>query len=251
MNQRIRRRLRTLVDHWLKPLQLKLVNRYRTPRGCFDALSRIQQAGLRIEHVIDVGAADGKWARQCMQVFPQAHYWLIEARPCHTAALRSLQTRHPNLEFHIGAVGAESKPVSLYEHGNQTSVLPSEYATTAAATTTAVELQTIDSLLDAERISGPTLVKLDVQGYELEVLRGCNRLLDNGSVQLLLAEVSLRRIYDSSPLAPEVIQFAAERGFRMFDICSYCPRPHDLELAQCDILFAREDCGLFEYEGWK
>jgi FkbM family methyltransferase len=251
MKQHLRRRLRTLVDHLLTPLQLKLVNRHRTPRGCFDALRRIKDAGQRIEHVIDVGAADGQWALQCLQVFPRAQYWLIEARPCHTAALRSLQSRHPNLQFHIGTVGAESKPASLYEHGNQTSVLPSEYAASSASTTTTVELQTIDSLPGADRIFGPTMIKLDVQGYELEVLRGCEHLLREGNVPLLLTEVSLRRIYDSAPLAHEVIHFAANRGFRMFDICSYCPRPHDLELAQCDILFAREDCGLFEYEGWE
>jgi len=250
MKRVVRRHLRTVVDHWLKPFDLKLVNRHRMPRGCFETLSRTKQAGLTVDHVIDIGAAEGKWALQCMKVFPAAQYWLIEARPAHEPALTTLKAHHRNLDFDICTLGGENKQVPLYEHGNQTSALPSEYAQSSEATVMTVNQRTVDSLIKPEFRDGPLLLKLDVQGYELEVLRGGEALLADPNLQLLLTEVSFRRIYDDSPLAHEVIRFAAQHGFRIFDICSYCPRPHDLALAQCDLLFAREESGLFEHEGW-
>lgn len=247
----LRRRLRSVVDHWLRPFDLKMVNRARSPRGCFDALARIRRAGLRLELIIDVGASDGKWTAQCMKVCPDARYRLIEARAVHGPALAALKARCPNVAYDICTVGAGAKSVALYEHGNQTSVLSSEYCVSSDTTVSTVEMRTIDFLLSSQEIRGPALLKLDVQGYELEVLRGCERLLADSQLQLLLTEVSLRRIYESSPLAHEVIQFAARHGFRIFDICSYCPRPHDRELAQCDLLFARHDSKLFAHEGWQ
>jgi FkbM family methyltransferase len=247
----IRRRLRTVVDPLLKRFDLKLTNRFRTPRGFLDGFARVKNAGLDVQHVIDVGASDGQWARQCLNVFPDAKYFLVEARPTHETALHALKQQHANIDYAICTLGAETKSAPLYEHGNQTSVLASEYAASPQATITKVQLQTLDSLMPPDNLRGPTIIKLDVQGYELEVLRGCERLLASPHVQLLLTEVSMRRIYDSSPLAHDVIGFAAGHGFRIFDICSYCPRPHDLALAQCDVLFARETCKLFDYEGWQ
>jgi FkbM family methyltransferase len=226
------------------------VNRFRAPRGFSDAFQRIASSGIDIKHVIDVGASDGQWTRHCQRVFPNAAYFLVEARDTHEKALRAFRIESPNIDFAICTLGSQTQTAAIYEHGNQTSVLTSEYADAPQTTCTTVELKTLDTLITPKQLTGPTIIKLDVQGYELEVLRGGERLLETPHVQFLLAEVSMRRIYDSAPLAHEVIQFAADHDFRIFDICSYCPRPHDQELAQCDVLFARNACKLFDYEGW-
>jgi hypothetical protein len=63
-----------------------------------------------------------------------------------------------------------------------------------------------------------------------------------------LLEVSYRRIYKDLPLAHELIAFAGERGFRIYDICSYAGRPSDGELVQSDILFAPYSSPLFADE---
>lgn len=251
MKRRMKRALRTVLDPLLRSLDLRLVNYHRAPRGFLDAFSRIKRFGIDIQHIIDIGASDGQWTRQCLSVFPRATYFLIEARDVHAAALSRLQHHHPNIRFRICAVGAEPRLVTLYEHGNQTSVLNSEYADRPHTRRREVVLQTVDSLLPPNGLAGPAIVKLDVQGYESEVLHGSTGLLTTLDVQFLLAEVSFRRIYDSSPLAHDLIRHVAEDGFRIFDICSYCPRPHDLELGQCDILFGRETCQVFDYEGWE
>jgi hypothetical protein len=94
----------------------------------------------------------------------------------------------------------------------------------------------------------PDLIKADVQGFELEVLAGAGACLEKA--QLLLLEVSYRRIYRNLPLAHEVIAFAGRAGFRIYDICTYAGRPSDGELTQSDLLFAREGSPLFANEAW-
>ena len=113
---------------------------------------------------------------------------------------------------------------------------------------TGVEVKPLDFFLSSGRIPQPDLIKADVQGFELEVLKGAVQCL--ARVELLLIEVSYRQVYESAPLAHDVIAWAGAHGFRIYDICTYSQRPRDRELAQSDILFAAKDSKLFAYEGW-
>ena len=53
----------------------------------------------------------------------------------------------------------------------------------------------------------------DVQGFELEVLKGAEKCLK--STQLFLLEVSYLSIYEEIPLAHEVMSYAGSKGFRI------------------------------------
>jgi hypothetical protein len=88
-----------------------------------------------------------------------------------------------------------------------------------------------------------------VQGYELEVLRGATRCLE--ATEMLILEVSFRRVYKDSALAHEIIAYVADRGFRIYDVCSYVQRPSDLDLIHSDLVFVSESSSLFSYQGWK
>ena len=109
-------------------------------------------------------------------------------------------------------------------------------------------MRTLDSFLEDETISAPDIIKADVQGFEMEVLKGAQSCLE--SAELLLLEVSYRQIYKNGPLAHELVSYVGARGFRIYDICSYTQRPLDGELAQSDILFAKDTSILFKHEGW-
>jgi hypothetical protein len=106
----------------------------------------------------------------------------------------------------------------------------------------------LDSFLGTDRLQPPQLIKADVQGFELEVLRGARRCLE--SAELLLLEVSYQAIYDGAPLAHDVIAAVGELGFRIYDVCSYVQRRRDQALAQSDLLFARQDSRLFSDRTW-
>ena len=98
---------------------------------------------------------------------------------------------------------------------------------------------TIDSLLEEGAIEMPDLVKLDVQGFELEALRGGQRLF--GPVEAFVLEASLFRFMPGIPLFHEVVAFMAERDYLAYDFGGWLRRPHDGALGQTDVCFARKN----------
>ena len=111
-----------------------------------------------------------------------------------------------------------------------------------------VPVVTIDSLLDAAAMAMPNLVKLDVQGFELEVLRGGQRLF--GAVEVFIVEASLFRFLPGMPLFHEVIAFMAERGYYAYDFAGSLRRPYDGAPGQTDVCFARDGGILRASDRW-
>jgi FkbM family methyltransferase len=186
---------------------------------------------------VDVGAFKGTWTVECMAVCPKARYLLIDPLPGNRSDLLALATRHSNVATWFGAAGSEDGEIQLHSHADQSSVLPAVEASWQGTETVTVPVRTLDSFLDSGEIAPPQLIKADVQGYELEVLRGASRVL--ASADAVLLEVSFRELYEGQPLAHDVISYLGTRGFRIADICSYA-QSADGALQQSDVLFLSE-----------
>jgi len=63
-------------------------------------------------------------------------------------------------------------------------------------------------------------------------------------------EVNLLPILDGAPLFHEAAQFMSERGFQMYDICSFFRRPYDGALWQVDVIFVRVSSPLVASKRW-
>lgn len=237
---------RNLVNRALRPAGVRVVNREWGPRGFAASFERLRAQGFAPEVILDIGAARGTWSAECMTVFPQARYYLLDALPENEAALRAFCAEQPRARFHIGALGAQAGEAEFRVHGDQSSFFDSEFD--ATGTKRVVSVETLDGLLEQGKIEAPDLLKADVQGFELEILRGGPRVL--AKAQYVLLEVLFRQLYDGAPLAHEVIAAMGDWGFRIYDFCAYCQRPTDGELAYSDILFARVDAPVFEDEGY-
>ena len=75
-----------------------------------------------------------------------------------------------------------------------------------------VEVRTLDEMAGTTLLR-PLVIKIDVQGGELQVLRGAERTLE--SADALLIECSFVELYAGQALAHQVIAYLAERGFRL------------------------------------
>jgi FkbM family methyltransferase len=169
----------------------------------------------------------------------------VDPLECNREPLKTMAAGDDRITVWYGAAGASPEQLQIYQHGDQSSLLPSQEFSGPART---VEVGTVDLLFESHGSASPVLLKADVQGYELEVLRGASRCLQ--SAEVLVLEVSYRRMYQDSALAHEVIAYVGDRGFRIYDVCSYLQRPADRELVQSDLLFVHESSPLFRYQGW-
>jgi FkbM family methyltransferase len=88
---------------------------------------------------------------------------------------------------------------------------------------------------DVARGARRPYLKIDTQGYELEVLRGALAVLD--AVVLVEAELSLLPTYSSGPLFEDVVAFLAEHGFAPIAFEGVLDDPDTGERLQADAIF--------------
>lgn len=97
-----------------------------------------------------------------------------------------------------------------------------------------VEAITVDSL----GVAGPCILKVDVQGAELDVLVGATATLRH--VELAVLETSMFRFFRGGPLFHDVVMWMAKRGFVVYDFGESLRRPLDDALSQIDVVFVPE-----------
>jgi FkbM family methyltransferase len=100
-------------------------------------------------------------------------------------------------------------------------------------------IKTVDSILiELGPTFKPDLVKIDVQGFELEVLEGSKSLF--GITEVFLVETTL--LVADHPIWPStrrVIDYMGEKGYEIYDITSYLRKPSDGSLGQVDFAFVK------------
>jgi FkbM family methyltransferase len=210
-------------------------------------LERLARLGFRPQVVVDVGASNGPWAATCATVYPSAEYFLIEpqAEFARTNCLPAGVAHHWIHE----AVGARNGSVDLLLPGEtETSygghILPHRRGP-GGRSTIVTPLTTLDDLVASGRIRPPQLLKLDVQGYEHEVLAGAARCL--AQVEVVFAECSLLSHWPEAPLLAGMIERFARYGFVIFDTAGEQRLPGSEVLSQLDLVLVRHDS---PYRSW-
>ena len=115
--------------------------------------------------------------------------------------------------------------------GGRRSCLPADPADSYFKRSVMVPVVSLANLDVPEEAS---LLKLDVQGYELEVLAGAGQLLSQ--VEVIVAECSLYPFQVGIPLIHETIQHVVGLGFRLYDTADAIRWPSG-NLAQIDLVF--------------
>ena len=206
------------------------------------ALRNMRQAGFQPTTVIDCGAYEGEWSLTAAQVFPQARYLLIDGNPENAIAIGNAAAQcGRGSEAGILLLGPrEEDGVVFHQMGTGSSV----YAELTGFGRRQMELpmRTLDSYVDQRNIGTPVLLKLDVQGFELEVLKGARKTLQAATVVVL--ETALLPFNKGAPLFAEVVAFLGTAGFVVYDFCGQFRRQTDHALFQTDVIFARTDSGL-------
>ncbi len=201
--------------------------------------------GLSPQTVIDVGAAHGTFTCQCIDVFPNAGYLLVEPLVEYQPILAELGRRHSSIQSVFAAATSHSGEVLLHVHPDlvgSSLYLEVERNTNVNGVLRTVPGVRVDDLIRNARLNGPFLMKADVQGAELEVLQGAEATLQE--CEYVLLEVSLFKFFQDGPDCCDVVTYMRDQGFVPYDICGLQYRPLDHALAQIDIAFVKE-AGLF------
>lgn len=209
------------------------------------SLRQMKSFGFSPLQVLDVGAFQGHWAQACLETFPESHITCIEPQDQAQKHLLKLAHKYKNIQIIQTLLGGRlNSCVPFREQGSGSSVLLS-----ASGVSTTKPMTTIDELIHEGRCAPLDLIKLDVQGYEIEVLEGWTQGFEK--CQVIQCEMSLLPLVEDAPLLHEVIAYLYQRNFVMSDITEVIRAPSDGAVWQIDALFCREDSPLRAERVWR
>ncbi len=215
-------------------------------------LEDLRSRGFMPQGVVDVGAHKGDWTATAFGVFPEARYLLVEPQAEMQSYLAGLQGKCPAVYvLQAGLAEADGELVqTIWDDFAGSSFLPlSDSSLLAAGKQRKTPVFRLDKYLAGHLPDfHPDLLKLDVQGFELEVLRGAESILP--SVQLIVMETSLYEFEAGQPLIADVFEFMRRHDFVLYDVPGFARRPLDGALGQLDLAFVPRESHLRQDHKW-
>jgi FkbM family methyltransferase len=211
------------------------------------SFERLKELGFSPELTFDIGAYHGDFSNMCLEIWPETTIYAFEALKDKIAPLKKRFTSD-KVKVIEGIIGQEDKEaINFYADETASSVLASEEVNTEKKIVSQ-KMMRLDSFIKSENLKPPTLLKIDTQGYEFEILQGCGEILN--SIEVILLELNFLEVYQNVKLAHEVIAFLGNHNFVIYDICEIHRRPLDMALFQIDFLFIKKDNSLREDKRW-
>lgn len=203
------------------------------------SLDRLKKRGLSVDSILDIGAFEGEFCRMCNRVWPASKILMIEAndkkRPFLDRA--ALDT---GAELHMALLGPENgAEIAFYVMEAGSSVLNENSPLDREVVK--MKTETVDNIASGRTFD---LVKLDVQGFEIEVLKGATETLKTAKGVLL--EVAFLEINEGAPLFAEVVGYMKAKGFEVLDAIDMHRRPLDGATNQIDLFFVPSDSPLLQ-----
>lgn len=194
--------------------------------------------------VVDIGANRGQFALVARQCFPAARVVSFEPLPGPAVVYRAVFAGDARARLIEAAIGSQAGEATIHisARDDSSSLLPitarqnALFPGTAGMGTATIRVARLADHVPAEIIMPPALLKLDVQGFELQALAGCEDVL--ARFAWVYVECSFVELYAGQAFADAVIAWLRERGFVLQGVYNMA---YDGEgrAVQADFLFGR------------
>jgi FkbM family methyltransferase len=219
-----------------------------------DALRLLVARGYRPRVILDGGSNVGQWATLAGLVFPDAHIHLVEPQPACQAVLATAFAP-PRFTLHRFALSTPGVTSVRMASVGGAGVGTGAFVTARVDFATDVDVVTApastldDAFAEVVNRDDRALLKLDLEGHELEALSGGTRLLT--LVEAIVCEVSFFDVYNEGhTLFADVLNFLRERDFVLYDFAALYPRARDQRLRMGDAIFVRTGSPLLADVSW-
>lgn len=244
------------INRFLRTFNLELhgcgyLQKLRSGQVDKDAYRRQQEllSGATVEHVIDAGANRGRTADRYLSLFPQAKVHCFEPTPAIAAELSSRFADNSRVQVSEVALsdraGVQTLNINTSQDTNSllgsTKINATSDELCRTVDSVDVQTMTLDAYADANQLSRIGLLKMDVQGSEINLLEGSRKLLSGGSIDLIYTETYFQRQYENQPLFGDLSKFLEGFQFELIDL--FDPYYNSDCLLWCDAVFRRKTAG--------
>ncbi|HYF27836.1 MAG TPA: FkbM family methyltransferase [Baekduia sp.] len=220
-------------------LEVRRTDRGGPRRSLPQVLAHLRSLGVAPGTIIDVGVARG--TPELYAAFPGLPVLLVEPLAEHEPDLRAICAGRPGSAYALAAAGPAPGRLEIAVHRVPacSSVLGDRDPEGQPAARREVPVVRVDDLVANHRLRGPFVLKVDVEGAELQVLEGARETL--AATDVVLLEVSLFQLVPGGAELADVVAWMRTTGFSPYDVYHGHLRPLDGALAQLDMAFVRDD----------
>jgi len=194
--------------------------------------------------IIDVGANEGQFVDKIAGVFPDACIHCFEPIKSVYEQLTARFYGNKNLityNFGLGET-SEERMIHLNEYSPSSSLLDmldlhkTNFDFAVKSEPACISLKRLDDVFTSPPTS-PVLLKIDVQGYEMNVLKGGDRVARAADVVII--ETTFTPLYKDQPLFAEIYDYFVARGFRYAGNIEQLISPKNYQILQADAVFIK------------
>ncbi len=212
--------------------------------GNIDSLELLEiiknEARVQSPIIFDIGSNIGTWTLLAKAIFPDAQVHAFEPLANHIAEFNKNCSKLTAIHLHDFCVGNENTTgtinVSTFTDSSsllEATPLEFEHFSIKKASEQAVQIKKLSDLIADKALPVPDIIKLDIQGFELEALKGLESWLN--SVKYIICEVSFKEYYYGQPYFLDIANYLAQHNIQLFAFGNNAPI--GLELNQIDVLF--------------
>jgi FkbM family methyltransferase len=239
-------RVRKIINRGLNPLTGYEISKVEFGRDLWPDVKTVL-AGNKIETVFDVGANEGQSAREFLHLFPGARIFCFEPTPATFGQLRSFADTQPLVTPVNKALGESPGTAAFNENAfHQTNSLLAASPQSAdhlgpqvveRLKTIEVEMTTLDGFCREASVNRIDLLKIDVQGYELSVLKGAGELLAGRKIGCVTLEVNFVPLYVNQASFQDLVALFSSHRYDLMGFYSFA-HSRENQLMWCELLFA-------------
>jgi len=200
----------------------------------------------RVKNVIDVGANVGEFTAIFAELFPEAQIYAFEPLPDCFTELQQIAERYEKVKIFNLALGNSEESCEF----NKSSWAPASslrsmgelhkqnYPHSARTEKVNVPIKQLDRVLEGINLSGNTLIKIDVQGFEDEVIKGGRDTI--GKAKVLIIECSFKSLYENEPMFHGIYSLVHSLGFEYRGSIKQSVNKKDGSYLQADCIFIKD-----------
>lgn len=222
-------------------------------KSCLERLENMKKIGFDPKTIVDGGASIGHWSIQVKKLFPEAQLLAIEPNSLIINKAKELLEKvdDPKPIVEHSALGSENKTGYLNIWDNEETKMSGssikEHVQGDPKKKMEINIKKLDDIIEKYNIK-PDVIKLDLQGYELEALKGSEKSLN--LTEVVIVEFGCLQAYIDRTTPQELINFMYERNYFLYDIVDLIYRPHDNALTGGDFFFVKHSSNLLKYKGF-
>jgi FkbM family methyltransferase len=244
---KIPRFLKKLAYQGLSAYGLRLYSDHSLPHGIDLKHDITHLGGQKIECVFDVGANVGQSVLRFGAYWPNAKIFSFE--PVKSTFHQLVDNTHDflNVRCENIALGASrgTEKIWLKERSASNSLKTDvNRQETGIGIAEEIEIITLDEYCKENRVDNIDFLKIDAEGYELEVLEGANRMLTSRAIRFIYAESTFNLSDSQHTPITKLTDYLTPLSYRCWDIYDKMRRPDaygHTYIRWCDALFIQQD----------